>query len=386
MRPACGRHASVTQPLDNTSSGCIPGSYDREANSQDDAYFDVPVGPIYLDSFFLGIRFVEVAVNVSVGQTGYLPATTECTVTFFHLHIFGLATGFMMMLDRWGRSCVSGPIELRSKAVRAAATELLSRRGARILWSRFVTATREISTECVERSGIIVAALREPARLRIALPGSADRFLDALTKKSRRSLRYYRKKLDDDFQCVFVPAMSDEQTLSAIRALNSGGRYTVSYETALRRFYELQTVEGSFNVGLRDKTGRWISVIGGWRRGRHCFIVWQLNLDMPEYSVSNSMRYHLLENEISNEMTYLIFVGGTSGMWSRACKEDRSESVLAFRPGLLSRVARILVCALRPNSRMAQLFRTARHAVAAEPDAVTVGVETSRSSQCSNYK
>ncbi|MGK3853777.1 hypothetical protein, partial [Enterococcus faecium] len=85
---------------------------------------------------------------------------------------------------------------------------------------------------------------------------------------------YYRKKLDDDFQCVFVPAMSDEQTLSAIRALNSGGRYTVSYETALRRFYELQTVEGSFNVGLRDKTGRWISVIGGWRRGRHCFIVW----------------------------------------------------------------------------------------------------------------
>jgi hypothetical protein len=376
----------VTESLNNTSSGWSARSHDREERSSEDTSFDVPVGPIYLKNPFFGLHFVEVGVDVSISRPDYPSAYAKCRVIFFHLHVFGLATGFMTMLDRWGRSCVLGPPELRSKAVRAAADQLLSRKAAHTLWSRFLTTAHENSNDCLERDEIVIAALREPERLRIELPGSADDFLQALTKKSRRSLRYYRNKLDDDFQCKFVPAMSDEQTLSAIRELNSGGRYTISYEMAFRRFYALQNVEGSFNVGLQDRTGRWISVIGGWRRGRSCYIVWQLNLDMPEYSVSNSMRYHQLEDEISKGTKYIVFVGGTSGMWSRACIEDQSESVLAFRSSPLSRLMCVLICILRPNSRMAQLYRTAHSAVAARPDAVPVRADNRCCGSSSNYK
>lgn len=321
--------------------------------------FSLPIGPVFLRDIPRWCRFERISVKVLVRSSSDYKIRYEINVRFKIIKIFGYSSGFAMLVPLWGCDNISGRTDLRSEAFRAAARAVLLAKHAHTVWGRYISTGCLPSSKCSTQSGIVYVSSGEPERLRVKLPSSIDQFIEGLTKKSRRSLRYYSKKLEDELGCRFISDMNEGQISAAIRALCSGGRYQISETSALKRHTLLRQVDGSFVSGLQDKQGRWISAIGGWRKGPYCFIVWQLNLDLAEQSVSNTMRLKFLKAEIQNKTEYLAFVGGTSGLWCRACQVDHSESFLAFDSGLRATITRTLAYFMRPSSRITDLYKRA---------------------------
>jgi hypothetical protein len=64
--------------------------------------------------------------------------------------------------------------------------------------------------------------------------------------------------------------------------------------------------------GIRDREGRWLSLVGLRRQNRFAEIDWQMNrADLPAHSLATVLRSYLIEHEIAQGSTRLYIEGGT---------------------------------------------------------------------------
>lgn len=145
------------------------------------------------------------------------------------------------------------------------------------------------------------------------LAGTLEETLARLGSHTRRNLRLYRRRAEDDLGAEFVPQveMDREDFLEMNRrSLNPAAEEMVRWHFGLmeRPMRHRQTMF----AGVRDRDGRWLSLIGGRRQGETVEIDWQMNLGgLPRYSLSTVTRAFLLEHEIARGTRRLVFRGGT---------------------------------------------------------------------------
>lgn len=195
-------------------------------------------------------------------------------------------------------------------------------------------------------------------RCRLNLIGGLDEFLLRQSRKFRRNFHYYRRCAEVELGCRFLPNLTAAQSSEAVRALHGQGIYVVPGRRAIRHEAAVRNTAGSFAMGLIDKEGRWISYLAGWRQAESTFIEWQLNVvDHEATSLSTVMRSFLVDHEAKRGAQSLMFVGGTSGSWARACELETCADLLAIRKGPISHKLIALLAWLHPNGQVGQLYR-----------------------------
>lgn len=191
-------------------------------------------------------------------------------------------------------------------------------------------------------------------------------FLAAQSRKFRRNFRYYRRRAEAELGCRFVPCLTVEQSIAAVQSLHAYGLYSVPAQRAVRHEAALRKLSGSFAAGLLDAKGRWLSYVAGWREGDASLIEWQLNHGEQEgASLSTVMRSFFVEHEAEHGAKSIVFVGGTSSNWARACQPETCLDMLATRNGLVGGILSTLVARLHPGGQLGNLHRSRSRQTAA---------------------
>ncbi|GAC1420306.1 MAG: hypothetical protein NVSMB62_14130 [Acidobacteriaceae bacterium] len=262
-------------------------------------------------------------------------------VMVYQSMIFGFGTRIYAADFHGAARTVVAPRNLRSKAALVAAEALL-KQGALIA---------QISYEG-EEAQAAVSAIAGPQRrwasrarqMSCYLPVGAD--LDAtlaqVGKRTRRNLRHYQRLAATDLgaELVVCPSLSKEEFLT----FNEFSDYSVSNEEAFTRFNALQRYPLPLFLGLKDGNGEWLAFLGGHRRGADIFLEWQMNRkDLARYSLSTTMRAHLMDFAVRLGSRRLYFVRGTSSSIVNSTIPEKLVDFVVTRPGvpnwLISKVA-----------------------------------------------
>lgn len=195
-------------------------------------------------------------------------------------------------------------------------------------------------------------------RTHLALEGSADGLTGDMGRKLRRNIRYYRKRSEQELGCRFLPMLSADQSIDAVRALHGCAPHPVPSRRAGRHEAALRCTPNGFAMGLIDRNGTWLSYLAGWRQADATYVEWQLNCaDYPALSLTTVMRGYFLAHEAARGVPAVVFVGGTSAAWGRACRRELCDDLLAVRTGPMSTLLHAATAWVRPNGRIARLLR-----------------------------
>ena len=94
--------------------------------------------------------------------------------------------------------------------------------------------------------------------------------------------------------------------------MNRDCMFAVPDHVAVWRLLTLRDLAEPLLMGLRDRDGRLLSVLGARRFGRSTEILWQLNrAGLPHLSLSLVMRSYVLEHEIARGSERFYIEGGT---------------------------------------------------------------------------
>jgi hypothetical protein len=180
----------------------------------------------------------------------------------------------------------------------------------------------------------------------VPLGETYDATLASFGKHTRRNLRASRRHAEAKLGYTFVtdPVMSKEEFL----AFNRVSTYPASDELAAWRLDAMKLLPERLFLGIRDKSGRWLSVIGGRRQQNGTYVEWQMNrADMTQFSLGTLMRSHLLEHEVERGSKRLYLVGGTSHSMKFAFGTEHFVDLVTLRRAvpafLLRRFARPLM-------------------------------------------
>jgi hypothetical protein len=180
----------------------------------------------------------------------------------------------------------------------------------------------------------------------VPLEDTYDGTLANFGKHTRRNLRASRRHAEAKLGYTFVagPEMSKEEFM----AFNRASTYPVSDELAAWRYDAMKLFPDCLFLGLRDKNGQWLSIIGGRHHQNGTYVEWQMNrADMTSFSLGTLMRSHLLEHEVKRGSKRLYLVGGTSHSMKFAFGTEHFVDLVTLRRALpaflLRRFARPLM-------------------------------------------
>src|SRR5262249_37861687 len=146
----------------------------------------------------------------------------------------------------------------------------------------------------------------------LPLAASYDETLTQLGHKTRRNLRHYRRQAEKELGCsgiVDCLNISIEEYL----ALNRESMFAVSDKVATWRLEVMKDLREPVVLGMRDKDGKLLALMGGRRFMDRMEILWQMNLrGLTQHSLSTVMRGYCIENEIARGTKRLYIEGGTS--------------------------------------------------------------------------
>lgn len=173
----------------------------------------------------------------------------------------------------------------------------------------------------------------------LPLEKTFEETLAKIGQRTRRNMRYYRKRAESELGCHFVPEV--EISRREFVEFNRDCMYAVSTKTAAWRYDSLKDIGTPLFMGIRVKDGRWLSLLGGRRHHTATDILWQMNREgLSVYSLSLVMRTYFMEHEILHGMKRLYMEGGTSHPMRHSFTEDKVTDLVAMRrswPALLVR-------------------------------------------------
>lgn len=243
------------------------------------------------------------------------------------------------------------PPALRLEVAAAALRRLINTGAA----AAFVTMEGGFGIEATQlhnrRSDVSTTArIRQVPRF-LALTDRLDTTMALLGTRTRRNLRYYRRRAEVELGTEFVPCV--RMTGGEFFAVNRASTHPFSDAFTLWRHSLLQNPRDGevLFAGLRDAEGQWLSLIGGRRDGDVTTIDWQMNrVGLERYSLSTAMRAFLLEHEIARGTTRLYFEGGTPHAMRFAFTSTESTDVLAIRRcSLRAWMLRHFACSILPE-------------------------------------
>jgi hypothetical protein len=246
-------------------------------------------------------------------------------VLLYKYSVLGFSIGAFTSNDRSGRGTLVAPAVLRSQIAEMVCRKLMEDGAFAIMLSYcdegFTGKT--VYTEDTELSGHSVTDLAGESKTArwarrdrdipayLPLEDTFDKTLAKIGQRTRSNLRYYRRRAESQLGCTFFPAV--EMDKSEYLAFNRECMYAVPDRVATWRFNALKELSKPLFMGIKDKDGRWLSLLGARRRATNTEILWQLNREgLLPYSLSIVMRSYFMEHEISQGMTRLYIEGGTS--------------------------------------------------------------------------
>jgi hypothetical protein len=297
------------------------------------------------------------AICVVAGQDSTAPLTLDSLVGYVLLFEYRIAswnTGLFATGDSTGIGTVIAPVDIRGQVAALAASNIL--RNGHIVLTCFRNGSRDIPGVAFSPDvpGLWAAHVR-PVQDRLCLAGTYDVTLENLGKRTRTHLRYYRRKLQTETGCVFIPEAARHILDSELASLNKKSLEPIDQRVFDLQFRAAAQLQGGYVCGLRAADGSWLSLAGGWRQGATSLLQWQMNTSgLRKLSLSTAFRAYLIEHEISLGMTELCFHGGTSHSIGHAFEQDYAVDLLLRRRGVL---ANLFV-------RLVPYFTERRHALA----------------------
>jgi hypothetical protein len=238
----------------------------------------------------------------------------------FEQDIAGFGVGAFATNDRSGRSTLiaAGPERPR---IAALASRALLDRGAHLILMSFRTAEGKEDTATVRppllevgEQGKAVArwALRERTiHGYLPLSTTFDATLARIGQRTRSNLRYYRRRAEAHLGCEFLPRI--EVAREEVLRFNRQCMYAVPAAVAGWRYDSLKELKDPVFMGIKDREGRWLSMLGGRRYGDHrSEILWQMNRSgLATSSLGTVMRSYYIEHEIAHGSRRMYIEGGT---------------------------------------------------------------------------
>jgi hypothetical protein len=210
-------------------------------------------------------------------------------------------------------------MEDRSRVVALASRALLER-GAHLLLMSFRagdgtghgTTIRPPLLEVAEHGMEVARWVQRKRTIPGYLPLSAtyDATLAKIGQRTRSNLRYYRRRAEADLGCVFLPQI--KVTREEVLCFNRQCMYAVPASVAGWRYDSLNGLSEPVFMGIKDREGRWLSMLGGRRYGDRSEILWQMNRrGLAASSLGTVMRSYCIEHEIAHGSRRLYIEGGT---------------------------------------------------------------------------
>jgi hypothetical protein len=279
----------------------------------------------------------------------------DAAVLLYEHHVAGHGIRIFATDDTTGRRTLVSPPGRRAPFALTACQHLLER-GAQIILISFRHEDPKINETLEQLLQGESYACRWASREReIAGYLPFDTTLDAtmarLGTRTRNHLRYYRRRAENQLGAEFVPEakISREDFI----AMNRISAYAVTDEVAGSRYDLLGELDSPLLYGMRDRDGRWLSLVGG----RHCEaqmeMYWQMNRDdVPSQSLGTAMRAFLIEHEIGRGTQRMYMEGGTTHSMSHAFIPEKTTDLIVMRQSPLTRVLPGLVKRFLPPENM----------------------------------
>ena len=262
--------------------------------------------------------------------------------------VLGCGIGTYTTNDRSGRGSLVAPAAIRSTLAEMVSRMLMDGGALAVLISfRDGEATNEEGVSKNRLSGVSATndkttrwawRERETADY-LLLENTFEATLAKIGQRTRRNMRYYRKRAEAELGCQFVPAVQINRR--EFLEFNRDCMYAVSAKVASWRYDSLKDIGTPLFMGIKDKDRRWLSLLGGRRHHAATEILWQMNRDgLSLYSLSLVMRAYFMEHEISHGMTRLYMEGGTAHPMRYSFVNDKVTDLVAMRrswPALLVR-------------------------------------------------
>lgn len=286
-------------------------------------------------------------------------------VLIFEQKVAGIGLGAYATNDRSGRGTVIARAADRARVAGTAAAWLMQR-GAHLVLMSFrgddsgqtAGALAAPLSELSNRGGICWAWREREIPAYLPLPPTLDEALATLGTRTRRNLRYYRRRLESELGGILVPqaAISRKELL----AFNRECMYAVSPRAAGWRYDSLKELDQPIFMGLKDKEGRWLSLLGGRRYLDRSELLWQMNrTGMREYSLGTAMRSYLLEYEIAHGAKRLYAEGGTSHTMVHSFVQEQTTDLIVRRNTLAARAMRAVAQRyIAPDNELSRMLQS----------------------------
>ena len=311
-------------------------------------------------------------------------------VLLYKYAVLGLGIGAFTTNDRSGRGTLVAPAALRLELAERVSKQLIEA-GA---WAVMISFCEEVSAgmnPSTQHNSLLDHSsggdkIARWARREREIPGylplekTYDATLARIGQRTRSNLRYYRRRAENQLGCTFVPAVTMEKT--EFLAFNRDSMYAVSDTVAGWKFDSLKDVGEPLFMGIKDRDGRWLSLLGGRRRHDGTEILWQFNRDGLEvYSLSLVMRSYFIEHEIAHGMQRLYIEGGTPHPMRFSFVKQKVTDLVFLRKTRLSSIIRsIAKHVIKQDNDLAQMLldptlyesSTTRRISSAEPQADSI--------------
>lgn len=285
-----------------------------------------------------------VGVDPGVSPANVTAGDVLGAVLLYEYQVAGQGIRVFATDDTTGQRCVIAPMHIRSHIAEAAA-EALVKMGA---FAVIITSEGAGDERSSPSPPSLISSCEMAKRTRsvpryLLLADSQEATLATLGRHTRRNLRYYRRRLENEMGAVFVPAVAMER--EEFLAINRASTNPVPDSLAAWRYDSTHQTPGTLFAGMRAQNGRWLSLVGGRRHMQVTEIDWQMNLaGLPRYSLSTVMRSYILQHEVDLGTEKLAFSGGTPHPMRHSFVSVDAMDVVAVRRSpvawMLRRMAR----------------------------------------------
>jgi len=236
----------------------------------------------------------------------------HAAVLVFEYRVLGMPTGAFSTDDWAGFRTVIAPEPERAAISSMAADALLAHGAQMVLISYGQPRGTASSLVPVMRGSAMWVSGKRPIAMSLLLEPTVKETLAKLGKSTRFNLGYYRRRLQAAEPCEFVDNAGDLLQQQELEALNRTSLNPVDTDEFHLQYQSACNLPGGFLLGLRNRQGKWLSLIGGWRQNDVTVLHWQMNAaGYEKFSVGTAMRSYFLEREVERGARKLIFYGGT---------------------------------------------------------------------------
>lgn len=299
-------------------------------------------------------------------------------VLLYRYKVLGCGIGMFSTNDRSGRGSLVAPAALRSAMAEVASRRLMDQGVLAVLLSfrngdgASLKSGTGLKCGTDLEKGILrgqpigcLTAKDKTARWAwrertmpdyLELKETFDETLAKIGTRTRRNMRYYRKRAEVELGCVFLPEVRIGR--QEFMDFNRECMYAVPARVAGWRYHSLTDLETPLFMGIKDKDGRWLSLLGGRRHNDGTEILWQMNRGgLSAYSLSIVMRSYFMEHEIAHGMRKLYMEGGTAHplRFSFVC-DKVTDLVVVRRSGLGLLVPTLAHLFVKPDNDLALML------------------------------